>query len=265
MTAEGRPLDAERWAGAVDAVGARHAAIHPPDAPDAGPRSPPRATPAAPKLETTVFPFILRGVALLGMDSVTVPIARRRELWDRLATDLRPRDLGAHVTEVTLDELDGALDAIVAGSARGRWVVRVGGLGSAPRHDQPAEQPPVERLVSVDHPADGEPLEGGGLDRRPIEVVEPVIEERELLRIVADEPVDPVAQDLGDRARPARQDRRAAGQRLDDDQPERLGPGRRHERRPAAGDEPIALGRPSSSPRIVTSARSSSGRMTASW
>ena len=61
------------------------------------------------------------------MDSVTVPIARRRELWDRLATDLRPRELGVHVTEVGLDELDDALDGIVAGSARGRWLVRVGG------------------------------------------------------------------------------------------------------------------------------------------
>ena len=48
-------------------------------------------------------------------------------LWRRLATDLRPRELGMHVTEVGLDELDTALDAIVAGSARGRWVVRVGG------------------------------------------------------------------------------------------------------------------------------------------
>jgi putative YhdH/YhfP family quinone oxidoreductase len=126
VTAEGRPLDAERWAGAVDAVGAatlpyvlrtlrRGAAV----------AASGNASGAA--LETTVFPFILRGVALLGMDSVTVPIARRRELWDRLATDLRPRDLGTRVTEVTLDELDGALDAIVAGSARGRWVVRVGG------------------------------------------------------------------------------------------------------------------------------------------
>ena len=86
-----------------------------------------RATPAARSLETTVFPFILRGVALLGMDSVPVPIARRREIWDRLATDLRPRELGRHVTEVGLEELDGALDAIVAGSARGRWVVRIGG------------------------------------------------------------------------------------------------------------------------------------------
>lgn len=126
VTAEGRPLESERWAGAVDAVG--------------GPTLPyvlrtlkRGATVAASgnaggaTVETTVFPFILRGVALLGMDSVTVPIVRRRGIWDRLATDLRPRELGAHVTEVGLDDLDDALDAIVAGSARGRWVVRIGG------------------------------------------------------------------------------------------------------------------------------------------
>lgn len=126
VTAEGRPLDAERWAGAVDAVGGatlpyvlrtlrRGASVA--ASGNAG----------GARLETTVFPFILRGVALFGMDSVLVPIKRRRELWDRLATDLRPRELGAHATEVTLGELDDALDAIVAGSARGRWVVRVGG------------------------------------------------------------------------------------------------------------------------------------------
>ena len=77
-------------------------------------------------LDTTVFPFILRGVALLGMDSVNMPIARRRELWDRLATDLRPRDIGIHCTEVTLDSVDEALEGIVSGAARGRWIVRIG-------------------------------------------------------------------------------------------------------------------------------------------
>ena len=126
VTAAGRPLDTERWAGAVDAVGGatlpyvlrtlrRGAAV----------AASGNAGGAA--VETTVFPFILRGVALLGMDSVLVPIARRRKLWDRLATDLRPRALGEHATEVTLDDVDAALDSIVAGSARGRWVVRVGG------------------------------------------------------------------------------------------------------------------------------------------
>ena len=80
---------------------------------------------SGPKLDTTVFPFILRGVALLGMDSVNQPIDRRRAIWDRLATDLRPRSLGEHVTEVTLDTLDEALDGILAGEARGRWIVRI--------------------------------------------------------------------------------------------------------------------------------------------
>jgi acrylyl-CoA reductase (NADPH) len=126
VVAEGRPLETERWAGAIDAVGGatlpyilrtlKHGATVAASGNAGGA-----------KLETTVFPFILRGVALLGMDSVTVPIARRRAIWDRLATDLRPRELGAHVTEVGLADLDPALDAIVAGSARGRWVVRVAG------------------------------------------------------------------------------------------------------------------------------------------
>ena len=126
VTAPGRPLDRERWAGAVDAVGgATLPYVLRTLRTGAAVASSGNAGGAT--LETTVFPFILRGVALLGMDSVTVPIARRRELWDRLATDLRPRALGAHVTEVGLDELDDALDGIVAGSARGRWLVRVGG------------------------------------------------------------------------------------------------------------------------------------------
>ena len=126
VTAAGKPLESERWAGAVDAVGGatlpyvlrtlrRGAAVA--ASGNAG----------GARLETTVLPFILRGVALLGMDSVTVPIERRRETWDRLATDLRPRDLGRQCTEVTLETLDPALDGILAGTARGRWIVRIGG------------------------------------------------------------------------------------------------------------------------------------------
>lgn len=126
VTAPGRPLEPERWAGAVDAVGgATLPYVLRTLRTGAAVASSGNAGGAA--LETTVFPFILRGVALLGMDSVTVPIARRRALWDRLATDLRPVELGVHVTEVGLEELDGALDGIVAGTARGRWLVRVGG------------------------------------------------------------------------------------------------------------------------------------------
>jgi acrylyl-CoA reductase (NADPH) len=126
VTAEGRPLEAERWAGAVDAVGGATLPYVLRTLRTGGAVAASGNAGGA-RLETTVFPFILRGVALLGMDSVLVPIARRRELWDRLATDLRPRELGVHVTEVELDELDEGLDGIMAGSARGRWLVRIGG------------------------------------------------------------------------------------------------------------------------------------------
>jgi acrylyl-CoA reductase (NADPH) len=126
VTAEGRAMESERWAGAIDAVGGptlpyvlrtlrRGAAVA--AVGNAG----------GPGLSTTVFPFILRGNALLGMDSVAMPIAERRSLWARLGGDLRPGGLGEGLTEVGLDELDDPLDAVVAGRARGRWIVRVGG------------------------------------------------------------------------------------------------------------------------------------------
>jgi acrylyl-CoA reductase (NADPH) len=126
VTAESpRPLESARWAGAIDAVGG-------PTMPyilrtlQVGGAVASCGNAGGPGFSTTVLPFILRGIALLGMDSVTVPIAERRDLWNRLATDYRPRGLGEDVTEVTLDTLDGALDAIVAGQARGRWIVNVG-------------------------------------------------------------------------------------------------------------------------------------------
>ena len=126
VAAEGRHLESERWAGAVDAVGAA-TLPYVLRSLKTGAAVAASGNAGGPRLETTVFPFILRGVALLGMDSVTVEIGRRRMIWDRLATDLRPRALGEHVQEVTLDTLDGALEGIVAGAARGRWIVRIGG------------------------------------------------------------------------------------------------------------------------------------------
>jgi acrylyl-CoA reductase (NADPH) len=126
VTAPGRPLDSARWAGAVDTVGAatlpyvlRTLRV------GAAVASSGNASGA--ELETTVFPFILRGVALLGMDSANMAIGPRRALWSRLATDFRPRGIEAGTTEVDLDTLEPALDAIVAGQARGRWVIRVSG------------------------------------------------------------------------------------------------------------------------------------------
>ncbi len=122
-----RPLESARWAGAVDTVGAATLPyVLRTLRPGAAVASSGNAGGA--KLDTTVLPFILRGVALLGMDSANMAIDERRALWARIATDLRPNGLdeALGVTEVGLDELDGALDAILAGAARGRWVVRVG-------------------------------------------------------------------------------------------------------------------------------------------
>ena len=126
VTAPGRPLERERWAGAVDTVGAatlpyalRTLRI------GAAVASSGNASGA--ELVTTVFPFILRGCALLGMDSANMAIDKRRELWQRLAGDMLPRGVADGITEVTLDTLEPALDAIHAGRARGRWLVRVGG------------------------------------------------------------------------------------------------------------------------------------------
>ncbi|HKG56588.1 MAG TPA: acryloyl-CoA reductase [Candidatus Limnocylindrales bacterium] len=119
-----RPLESARWAGAIDAVGG-------PTLPyilrtlRVGAAVAACGNAGGPGFATTVLPFILRGVALLGMDSVAIPIAERRGLWQRIASEYRPRGLGEDVTEVTLDTLEPALDAVVAGKARGRWIVRV--------------------------------------------------------------------------------------------------------------------------------------------
>jgi putative YhdH/YhfP family quinone oxidoreductase len=126
VTAPGRPLDSARWAGAVDTVGSatlpyvlRTLRI--------GGAVASSGNASGADLATTVFPFILRGVSLLGMDSANLAIGPRRVLWSRLADDLLPRGIDDGITEVDLDTLEPALDAIVAGQARGRWVVRLGG------------------------------------------------------------------------------------------------------------------------------------------
>jgi acrylyl-CoA reductase (NADPH) len=125
VTAESqRPLESARWAGAVDTVGgATLPYVLRTLRPGAAVASSGNA--GGPRLETTVLPFILRGNALLGMDSAAMPIEERRALWVRMAGDLRPRNLGDGITEVTLGTLENALDGILAGAARGRWVVRV--------------------------------------------------------------------------------------------------------------------------------------------
>ena len=80
------------------------------------------------KLTTTVMPFILRGVNLLGINSVTISPALREHAWQRCGADLKPRHVGTIVTrEVGLDELHGVFEGYMQGTVTGRTVVRIGG------------------------------------------------------------------------------------------------------------------------------------------
>jgi acrylyl-CoA reductase (NADPH) len=125
-TAEGRPLEGERWAACVDPVGGPSLAYALRTLRYGGAVAS-SGNSGGVELHTTVFPFILRGVALLGIDSAQTSIARRRDVWQRLADDLRPVLPDEGTREVTLDELDGVLDATLRGEGFGRTVVRVSG------------------------------------------------------------------------------------------------------------------------------------------
>ncbi|MFT4714365.1 MAG: acrylyl-CoA reductase (NADPH) [Candidatus Azotimanducaceae bacterium] len=80
---------------------------------------------ASPAFSTTVLPFILRNVNILGVDSVLLPLAKKQEIWDRLATDLKPDSLEAMTTEVTLDGLSEIVDSIIQGGVSGRTLVKL--------------------------------------------------------------------------------------------------------------------------------------------
>jgi acrylyl-CoA reductase (NADPH) len=120
--APGRPLDTERWAGCVDAVGGTTLA-------HLLTQMRYRASVAAVglaggnKLDTTVIPFLLRGVNLLGIDSVQSPRDERREAWRRLASELPKDKLDAATLSARLEDLPRLGREILEGKVRGRVVV----------------------------------------------------------------------------------------------------------------------------------------------
>ena len=77
------------------------------------------------ELKTNVLPFILRGVRLIGVDSVATPMALRRRVWGRLASDLKPRHLASIAHVIGLDELPAYFQRMLKGEIRGRAVVRI--------------------------------------------------------------------------------------------------------------------------------------------
>jgi acrylyl-CoA reductase (NADPH) len=119
-----RPLETERWSGVIDSVGG--------DTLDGALRTvEARGSVAAcglaggASLHTTVFPFILRGVNLLGMDSPKVDKAGRLEIWSRLATDLPLDKLDAMIEVRPLEQVFEAGEEILAGKIRGRVVIQI--------------------------------------------------------------------------------------------------------------------------------------------
>ena len=121
-----RPLEAGLWAGAVDNVGGTILHWVLATMKQAGTVAS-IGNAASYDLDTTVFPFILRGVSLLGIDSGYMGFPVREQVWQRLAGDLRPRHLHSMARVIDFDDLPGAFDAFIEGKASGRTVVRIRG------------------------------------------------------------------------------------------------------------------------------------------
>ncbi len=126
VSAESRPLDKSRWAGAIDQVGGS-------TLPWLMARMTYRGAIACTGLtggvaySSTVLPLLLRGVSVLGIDSVMCPMAERPPLWERLAGDLRPKHLDDEIAvETDLEGLKDVLATILKGGVRGRTVVKLG-------------------------------------------------------------------------------------------------------------------------------------------
>ena len=125
LTGPVKPMAKERWAGGIDSVGSTTLAnllsmIRYGGAVAAC------GLAGGMDLPGSVAPFILRGVCLLGIDSVMCPLPKRQEAWKRLETDLDRQKLAAMTQEIGLSDLPGVASAIFAGQVRGRVVVKIG-------------------------------------------------------------------------------------------------------------------------------------------
>ena len=117
-----KPLSKELWAGAVDAVGG-DILFNIVKSLKYGGSVACCGLVASPQFQASVFPFILRGVNLLGVDSVNLPLAHKRQLWNKLATNWKPDGLVKLETKVGMSGLDAALKTVLAGQSTGRSVL----------------------------------------------------------------------------------------------------------------------------------------------
>ena len=125
LAAPGKPLQKERWAAVVDTLGSHTLANACAQTRYGGAVAACGLAQGA-DLPTTVMPFILRGVALLGVDSVMAPLALREVAWARLAAEMPPQALAAITQEIRLDEAVAEAARLMQGKVRGRIVVRMG-------------------------------------------------------------------------------------------------------------------------------------------
>ncbi|NRD78182.1 acryloyl-CoA reductase [Bacillus sp. BRMEA1] len=119
-----KALDKKIWAGAVDPVGGEQLASILSKLQYDGSVAVSGLTGGG-NVPATVFPFILRGINLLGIDSVYCPMDVREKLWSRMASDLKPKLLEDIAKEISLEELPEALSVILKGQAKGRFVVKI--------------------------------------------------------------------------------------------------------------------------------------------
>ncbi len=119
-----KPLDAGKWAGCVDTVGGKILAAALTQL-NYGASAASCGNAAGADVPTTVLPFILRGVNLLGIDSVMCPMPRRQRAWQRLATDLPMAKLDTMTTTAKLGDAPALADKILKGQIRGRTVIDV--------------------------------------------------------------------------------------------------------------------------------------------
>ena len=119
-----KPLGKERWSGAIDSVGSQTLSNVIAQTKYGGAVSACGLAQGM-DLPSTVLPFILRGVSLVGIDSVMAPMSKRERAWDRLSKDLDMEKLAQMVVETNLDEVQNFAQLILDGQVRGRVVVNI--------------------------------------------------------------------------------------------------------------------------------------------
>jgi len=124
LSAPAKPLGKERWAGGVDSVGSNTLA-NLLSMTKYGGAIAACGLAAGMDLPSSVAPFILRGVCLLGIDSVMCPLPAREAAWQRLARDLDRGKLSGITSEISLDQVIPTGGKILAGGVRGRVVVKI--------------------------------------------------------------------------------------------------------------------------------------------